>query len=244
MNADRDIVWRIHHKVETASTNLDAREGLHGDVFTADYQTAGRGRLDHKWLSPPKTNLMMSAVLSVEGLAPEHVATLPLVVGLAVIKAVGSDVLGRPQSLKWPNDILVDGRKIAGILCERNGDNVIAGIGVNVGQTEFDRDIADRTTSLALVADVSRLPSSVLFVRDAVLSELDKWYGIWRTQGFAAVYPEIAAVDFLKGREIAVRQTDDDSAPIAGISNGIMADGSLDVGGTKVYAGEAHVVKI
>ena len=82
------IDCRIHHKAETASTNLDARSGHHGDVFTADYQTAGRGRLDHKWESPPKTNLMMSAVLSVEGLAPEKVATLPLVVGLAVIKAV------------------------------------------------------------------------------------------------------------------------------------------------------------
>ena len=91
--------WRIHHKAETASTNLDARTGRHGDVFTADYQTAGRGRLDHKWLSPPGANLMMSVVLSVDGLAPEQVATLPLVVGLAVIKVVGSDVLGRPQPL-------------------------------------------------------------------------------------------------------------------------------------------------
>ena len=243
--------WRIHHKAETASTNVDARAGRHGDVFTADYQTAGRGRLDHKWLSPPKTNLLMSVVLSVEGLAPEHVATLPLVIGLAVVGAVGSDVLGRPLraarrsvptvQLKWPNDVLIEGRKIAGILCERNGDNVIAGIGVNVGQTEFDKEIAERATSLVL--HVPQVPP-VLEVRDTLLRELDKWYGIWRAVGFAAVYPEIAAIDFLKGREIAVRQTDDDSAPIAGISNGIMPDGSLDVGGVKVYAGEAHVERI
>ena len=239
--------WRIHHKAETASTNVDARGGSHGDVFTADYQTAGRGRLDHKWLSPPKTNLMMSVVLSVEGLSPEHVSTLPLVIGLAVIKAieemVGRTLRVRRSQLKWPNDVLVDGKKVAGILCERNGDNVIAGIGVNVSQTEFPPEIAERATSLALVADVSCLPSPVLSVRDAVLDELGKWYGIWRSGGFAAVYPEIAAVDFLRGREIAVRQTDDDSAPIFGISNGIMPDGSLDVAGTKVYAGEAHVEK-
>ena len=259
--------WRIHHKAETASTNLDARAGRHGDVFTADFQTAGRGRLDHKWLSPPKTNLMMSAVLSVEGLSPEHIATLPLVIGLSVCKAIHSHlslrhlcapfaainkVLAtkgaqgghREILLKWPNDVLVDGKKIAGILCERNGGNVIAGIGVNVSQTEFPPEIADRAISLALAADVSRLPSPVLSVRNVVLGELGKWYEIWRTQGFAAVHPEIAAVDFLKGREIAVRQTDDDSAPIVGISNGIMLDGSLDVGGTRVYAGEAHVEKI
>ena len=66
-------------------------------------------------------------------------------------------------------------------------------------------------------------------------------YRDWHEKGFAAVYPEIAAADFLKGREIAVRQTDDDAAPIAGVSNGIMPDGSLDVGGKRVYAGEAHV---
>ena len=243
--------WRIHHRAETVSTNLDARAGRHGDVFTADYQTAGRGRLDHKWLSPPGTNLMMSVVLSVGGLAPEHVATLPLVAGLAVTKAVqrlfadGQDVIRRKTEdvkLKWPNDVLVDNKKLAGILCERNGDTVIVGIGVNVGQTEFDREIADRATSIAVVstADVFRLPSSVLSVRDSVLRELAAYYSIWRSGGFAAVYPEIAAVDFLKGREIAVRQTDDDASPVVGISNGIMPDGSLDVGGTRVYAGEAR----
>lgn len=148
--------------------------------------------------------------------------------------------------LKWPNDVLVNGKKIAGILCERNGDNVIVGIGVNVGQTEFDKEIADRATSLAMVAPVcvSRLPSPVLSVRTAILGELDRWYSRWREKGFAAVLPEIAAVDFLKGREIAVRQTDEDSAPVSGVSNGIMPDGSLDVGGVRVYAGEAHVEKL
>ena len=242
------INWRIHHKAETASTNLDARSGLHGDVFTADYQTTGRGRLDHIWESPRGQDLLMSVVLSVEGLASEHVSTLPLVAGLAVCKAVDS-LIPHPSSLipllKWPNDVLVDGRKIAGILCERNGENVIAGIGINVGQTEFDKEIADHATSLAAVAsaDVFRLPSSVLSLRDLILAQLAACYSLWRTDGFAAVYPEIAAVDFLKGREIAVRQTDDDSAPVSGVSNGIMPDGSLDVGGVKVYAGEAHVEK-
>ena len=247
------IAWRIHHKAETVSTNLDAQAGCHGDVFTADFQTAGRGRLDHKWLSPPKTNLMMSVVLSVEGLSPAQVSTLPLVIGLAVIKALQrvfseEKDSGREREdlkLKWPNDVLVDGRKIAGILCERQGENVIAGIGVNVGQTEFDKEIADRATSLALVrpALVFRLPSSVLSVRTAILCELDRWYSLWRPSGFGAVYPEIAAIDYLEGREISVWQTDDDVAPHIGVSNGIMPDGSLDVGGTKVYAGEAHVEK-
>ena len=243
--------WRVRHKVETVSTQLDARGGRSGDVFTADCQTAGRGRLDHKWLSPPGANLLMSVVLSVKDLAPEHVATLPLVAGLAVVRAttrlmaVGQDARRETQDvgLKWPNDVLVDGKKIAGILCERVGDNVIVGMGVNVGQVEFPPEIADRATSLALVSPslVSRLPSPVLSARTAILRELDRLYSRWREQGFAAVYPEIAAIDMLKGREVSVRQTDGDAAPVTGVSSGILPDGSLDVGGTKVYAGEAHV---
>ena len=212
--------WRIHHKEETASTNLDAREGVPGDVFTADYQTAGRGRLDHIWESPRGQDLLMSVVLDVADRSPAEVATLPLVAGLAVAKAVG----GR---IKWPNDVFIDGQKVAGILCERNDDSVIVGIGVNVGQTKY-RSVGGKVGE----------------VRTCVLRRLSDCYQNWHEKGFAAVYPEIAAVDFLKGREIAVRQTDDDSAPIDGISNGIMLDGSLDVGGTRVYAGEAHVEKI
>ena len=260
------MTWRIHHKAETASTNLDARAGRHRDVFTADYQTAGRGRLDHKWLSPEGTNLMMSVVLSVDGLEPDRVATLPLVAGLAVAKALcsfkGQGEATRPTaelakshcspspssfafSLKWPNDVLVDGRKIAGILCERRGDKVIVGIGVNVNQTTFPPEIADRATSLRRLSEqperANRRTIPVVQVRNAVLGQLGKWYGIWREKGFAAVYPEIAAIDALRGRKVSVRQADDDSAPVEGVSNGIMSDGSLDVGGTKVYAGEAHV---
>ena len=232
--------WSIHSKRTTESTNLDARGGKHRDVFTADYQTAGRGRLDHKWLSPEGTNLMMSVVLSVEGLTPEQVSTLPLVAGLAVAKGVGG-LNGQDAALKWPNDVLVGGRKIAGILCERNGDNVIVGIGVNVRQRVWPNELQGRATSLL---QESGKEWKVTQVRTAVLGQLGKWYGIWREKGFAAVHPEIAAIDGLKGRTISVRQTDDDSAPVTGVSNGIMSDGSLDVGGTKVYAGEAHVEKL
>lgn len=240
--------WRIHHKDKTVSTNLDARKGRSYDVFTADYQTAGRGRLDHKWLSPPGTNLMMSVVLSVVDLPPDHISTLPLVAGLAVSKALktlthhcSTSTSDFDYLLKWPNDVLVGGKKIAGILCERNGDNVIVGIGVNVRQRVWPNELNGRATSLLQEACKE---FKVVQVRNAVLGQLGKWYGIWREKGFAAVFPEIAAVDFLKGREIAVRQTDEDSAPVSGVSNGIMSDGSLDVGGVRVYAGEAHVEKL
>ncbi len=252
-----NIDWRIHHKTETVSTNLDARGGRHGDVFTADCQTAGRGRLDHRWLSPPGVNLMMSAVLSVEELPPEQVATLPLVAGLAVSRGLS---LFLPQGLspliKWPNDVLVDGRKIAGILCERHDDLVIIGIGVNVDQEEFAREIAEKATSIALIAKKfeaghhGRAGSSVgetrsvTSVRGEILRELDECYCLWRAKGFGAIHPLIADIDFLCGRNVSVRQADGDPFPILGRSHGVMPDGSLDVGGTRIYAGEAHVEKI
>lgn len=209
--------WRIHHRSETASTNLDARLGKIGDVFTADYQTAGRGRLDHVWESPRGTDLLMSVVLEVAGLKPEEVATLPLVVGLAVAQAVHGQI-------KWPNDIFIEGEKVAGILCERNDDMVIAGIGVNVGQTRY-RSVG----------------GEVVAVRNAVLGRLARVYAEWRQRGFAAVYPAIAALDWLKGRDVAVRQTDEDAAPVRGRCTGIEPDGSLGVGGEKLFAGETHV---
>ncbi len=233
--------WQIHHKEETVSTNLDARTGVHGDVFTADFQTAGRGRLDHKWLSPPKTNLMMSAVLSVEGLEPEHVATLPLVVGLSVVVAVESLLRGVGVSvmLKWPNDVYVDGRKVAGILCERVDERIIVGVGVNVGRQSFPAEIAARATSLGAFDSFA---GTVETVRDTCLRALGAFYGRWRTHGFNALYPRLVSHDYLKGRLLDVLQTDHDERPIHGLSGGIMPDGSLDVGGERVYAGEAHVM--
>ena len=241
--------WRIHRRDETESTNIDALAGSHGDVFTADFQTAGRGRLDHRWISPPGTNLMMSAVLDVSGMAPDRVATLPLVAGLSVAKAlegIGARVRSVPWlegrvALKWPNDVLVDGRKIAGILCERHGDNVVVGIGVNVRQREFAPEIAGSATSLLLATGREMKVSQV---RGEVLGQLLKWYGIWKERGFVAVHPEVAAVDFLKGRTLEVLQTDEDPQPLRGDCGGIMPDGTLDVGGTPVYAGEAHVSNI
>ena len=237
--------WRIRPQAETASTNAAARAGAPGDVFTADFQTAGRGRLDHRWLSPPGANLMMSAVLSVGGLSPETVATLPLVAGLAGVRAVRALLAASPMAgavrLKWPNDVLVGGRKVAGILCERQADQVIVGIGVNVNQRVFSPEIANKAISLGSVPGFS---GSVPTVRDAVLDELGALDAVWRTQGFEAVYPDIRAVDALRGQTLAVRQTDEDRTPLRGLCGGIQSDGSLAVGGVRVYAGEAHVEQI
>ncbi len=234
--------WTLHHREVTASTNIDARKGVPGDVFSADFQTAGRGRLDHKWLSPPKANVMMSAVVSAEGLSCEEVSTFPLVVGLSVARAAASLLRGLvPEDdvrLKWPNDVYVGGRKVAGILCERVQDSLIAGIGVNVLRQAFAPEIAARATALG---EVAGFRGTVESVRETVLRALAYFAALWRERGFEALYPKIAALDFLKGRELSVRQADDDTSPLVGRCGGIAPDGSLIVAGKKVYAGEAHV---
>ena len=238
--------WTIHHKSVTESTNIDARAGKPGDVFTADEQTAGRGRLGHRWLSPPGQNLILSAVIGVSGLSPSEVATLPLVVGLAAATAVDCligprEALSRgklPVLVKWPNDVLVDGRKIAGILCERQGDNVIAGVGINVNQKVFAPEIALRATSLCQAIGAEQ---PLERVRRAFLNVLGPFVEDWRSSGFAALYPLIVPLDALKGRNIRVSQTDSDDAPVAGLCGGIQPDGTLLVGGMSVFAGEAHI---
>ena len=251
--------WRIWHRAVTESTNADALGGVPGDVFTADLQRSGRGRLSHRWLSPAGENLMMSVVLDVGEMPPDVVATLPIAVGLAVANSVSSLLYSHGACLpsdrvggvriKWPNDILVDGRKVCGILCERNGDCAIAGIGVNVNQTEFAPEIADRATSLRAeierhlgVGSASFL--SVIGVRDAVLAEMDEVLGAWRSGGLAGILPDVARFDYLKGRFVSVRRTDDDENPVEGVCGGILPDGALEVGGVPVYAGEAHILHI
>lgn len=228
--------WKIHHRAETDSTNLDARAGAHGDVFTAGFQSSGRGRLDHRWLSPPGVNLLMSAVLDVGGIDLYEVATLPLVVGFAVVKSLPGEIRGERVSLKWPNDVLVGSRKVAGILCERHGDNVVAGIGINVKAQDFPPEIASRATFLG--------SPSVEEVRDMVLESLGGCYEKWRTEGFSAFHAELSKIDCLRGRVVSVLKTDDDAAPVKGLCNGITVSGSLDVGGEEVYAGEAHVENV
>ena len=247
-------VWRIHHRAVTESTNRDAIVGEAGDVFTADMQTAGRGRIGHRWLSPPGENLMLSAVIGVDDAPPEDVATLPLVVGLAVAEALESLLAARGATaeaadvrIKWPNDVLIGGRKIAGILCERRGGRVIAGLGVNVNQTVFAPEIAACATSMLLTLQrfaafgVKPEAFAVATVRDAVLARLSYVLAQWRERGFSAVWPRISARDFLKGTTVSVRRTDDDTLPIEGHCAGVRADGALDVDGEAVFAGEAHV---
>jgi BirA family biotin operon repressor/biotin-[acetyl-CoA-carboxylase] ligase len=137
------------------STMLEARRNpVPGRIIVADQQTAGMGRHGRSWHSPAGEGLYVSVVLKVP---PAPVLTLAL--GLATHHAISPKA-----DLRWPNDVLLGGRKCAGILAQTEGDTVIAGIGINVSQRSFPGDLDTPATSLAL--------EGIHITREALLTTL------------------------------------------------------------------------
>jgi len=140
-NANTGGTWRIGHVAETGSTNADLLEAARSGapdrtVLRADHQTAGRGRLNRRWEAPPATNLLVSMLFRpLVRPAHEHV----LAVALAARDTAGSEC-GVVLDLKWPNDLLAAGRKVAGILAQAGGalpggglEHLVVGLGLNLG---------------------------------------------------------------------------------------------------------------
>src|SRR4051794_14278733 len=144
------------HLAECRSTNDEAaawaRAGApHGALVIADAQTGGRGRLGRTWHSPPGENLYFSTVLRPE-IPPHRAPPLTLAVGVALADAVRE--AGCDAQLKWPNDLLLDGKKVAGILTEMTTSGgrvefVVIGIGVNLDARAFPAELDGRATSIA-----------------------------------------------------------------------------------------------
>jgi len=119
---------------------IEARRNLQpGRIVGAEEQTAGIGRHGRKWISPAGAGLYVSMVL-----AAKPIPVVMLALGLATREAVGN------ADLRWPNDVLLNGKKCAGVLAQLEGDTIIAGIGINVSQTEFPDDLETPATSLLL----------------------------------------------------------------------------------------------
>ena len=146
---------------ETDSTNRRARllaqEGAqHGTLVLADRQTAGRGRRGRGWISPAGEGIFMSLLLRPD-VHPSQVAKLSLLTALAVANAIAEET-GLDARIKWPNDIVINGRKVCGLLLEMDAttekvESVVAGVGINVHQTVFDEEIAHTASSLDLLAE-------------------------------------------------------------------------------------------
>lgn len=166
-----------------------AREGApEGTVVVAEHQTDGRGRRGGAWWDAPGESLLMSVLLR-PAVVAGRAAQLSPVAAVAVSDALAS-AAGVTARIRWPNDVLVDARKICGILpdavCGADGrvEHVVLGIGINIGQRAFPPELAGQATSLRLVA--GRAPDRAQ-VEAAVLAALEARYTAWLSGGFAAL---------------------------------------------------------
>lgn len=149
----------IHHYYKIASTNNEAMAAANagapeGSVFLAEQQTSGRGRGSNQWHSPQSAGIYCSVVLR-PGLPPSEALILSLAAGLAVYAAVRSVDSRVAIDLKWPNDLLIDGKKFCGILTEMNAEaarvrHIVVGTGINVNQASFPVNLQPTATSLRL----------------------------------------------------------------------------------------------
>ena len=186
-----------HHALATVASTQDELARLaaagapEGTVVTATHQTGGRGRRGRTWWDAPGDNLLVSVLLRPAIPAAAAPALSP-VAAVAVAEAV-ADAAGVEAGIRWPNDVLVGARKLAGILAEAavDGagrlDHVRLGIGLNVNQTAFPAPIQDVATSLRMITGRAHDGARVLA---ALLAALDRRYGAFLADGFAAVRPD------------------------------------------------------
>jgi BirA family biotin operon repressor/biotin-[acetyl-CoA-carboxylase] ligase len=202
-----------------------------GAVALTEHQTAGRGRLGRRWEAPPGTALTFSVLLRPPAGAP--IQQLSLVAGLAVAETVET-ALDLSVQLKWPNDVMVDRRKVAGILAEARDGIVVLGIGLNVNQTQ-DELPAETPTPAASLRTVDGRERDRAPLLAELLVRLEQHYDAWVTGGLDAVFDGIGSRDFLRGRRIRVDDTE-------GVAGGLDRAGRLLIGGRPVESGEVELV--
>ncbi|MET8877931.1 biotin--[acetyl-CoA-carboxylase] ligase [Nocardia sp. NPDC004604] len=226
----------------TGSTNADliARAGdADADrvVLLAETQEQGRGRHARTWISPPRAQIAMSLLVRLRGIEPSALGWLPLLTGVAVVDALRASA-GVDANLKWPNDVLIDGRKVAGILAEvasgGGAPAIVVGVGLNVDLTEAELPVP-HATSLALagakVTDRTELVQSLL-------AEFARRFTAWRDAGWdttdlIGVYRDrCATLGALVRAELPGGQT------IEGIATDIDTAGRLLIGDHAVSAAD------
>jgi BirA family biotin operon repressor/biotin-[acetyl-CoA-carboxylase] ligase len=190
----------IYEETCESSQRLLGPELEEGAVAVCDVQTRGRGRLGRGWDTPPGTAILCSILLVPP--AERAPAELSLVAGLAVAEAVEAE-LGLAVQLKWPNDVMVNRRKIAGVIAEAADGRVVVGMGVNVNQTreQLPADAQTAPGSLYTTDGVRRQRAPLLA---ALLRQLERDYDQWREGGLDALYEGVGARDFLRGRRVFV----------------------------------------
>ncbi len=222
---------RFHYFEEVVSTNSTARElaekgAGEGEIVVAETQTAGRGRLGRRWASPPFANLYLSIILRPK-LPPVHAPQITLMAAVALAETTAAFIPGF-AAIKWPNDIMVGGKKLGGILTELSCDAervhyAILGIGVNLNFSleVMPEEIRRRATSVLALTGQSVSRES--FLR-RLIQDLDRCYGVLEASGFGAIAARWEARFDLRGRRVRVEMLGQE---IVGRAKGLDAEGAL-----------------
>jgi BirA family biotin operon repressor/biotin-[acetyl-CoA-carboxylase] ligase len=235
--------------IALAEKHADDDDDIHGTVVIAEQQSSGRGRMKRKWLSP-RGGLWVSVVL--RPLIPTAVSTmLPFVAALAVCDAV-RQATGLPATLKWPNDVMVKGKKAAGILLDLSAEAetvnyAVIGIGINANvdtsKIKIEREGRPAITSLKeeLGRDVNRLELAKL-----LLENLERFYGMLESGGPEQIVTEWRRRSDMLGKKVSVVQAQKNGKAVDGVAADINDDGSLLLktgsGSVNVVSGDVHVM--
>ena len=225
---------QIHHYYKVGSTNSEAMnaasEGApEGSVFLAEEQLAGRGRGDHAWHSARSAGIYCSVILRPE-IPPSDALLLSLAAGLAVRAAV-TEVAHLSVDLKWPNDLLLGGRKFCGILTEMNAEatrvrHLVVGVGINVNQTKLPAELKEIATSIKIETGTEW---SRVELCAALLKSLDREYRELLNDGTAARSSVMKRFEqnssSVRGRKVRV----EDNTGLQGVTEGLDARGFLQV---------------
>ena len=242
----------IHYFHEIGSTNDEAfrlgREGApEGTVIVANSQSAGKGRLQRSWFSPPRSNIYTSVILRPE-FNPAEAPRITIMAGLAAAQTIET-YCPRKTRIKWPNDVLLDGKKVCGILAQMQAgkdkiDFVILGIGINVNiaSDEFPPEIRKIATSIAAQTGAFHSRHDLLIT---LYKNLSKWYKTFTSTGFEIIREEWLKIASLIGCETQVKFGNE---IIKGKALGIDERGALVMSDSKgktvkILAGDASILK-
>ncbi len=226
---------------KTDSTNDRAKaehDAPDGSLFIAETQNGGKGRRGRAWTSPRGEGIFMSLLLKPD-IPPDEISQITLIAGLAVCRAVGNDAI-----IKWPNDVVINSKKICGILTELAAEDdmisyVVCGIGINVNTEKFDAELAERATSLLIETGKKHKRAEIV---QSVLTEFEALYKEFLKNRLDNILPEYEKMCVTIGREVNVVYR---NKSINGMAAGIASDGSLIVdtpeGRITVSSGEVSV---